>query len=136
MFPSFIRHLYQRRCESRLSQTNGSGGRRTGYGGSTVIYTRNSKPRRSTLNDTYLLSGDYKELDDIEKGNGSAAGNRVVTRTTEMRRSDISETEPTIEGLHGRPNTDVLVSRSIQVESHPRSMETDRARPEPAHVRQ
>lgn len=28
--------------------------------------------------------------------------------------------EHTVEGLHGDPNTRVIVSRSVQVESHPR----------------
>ena len=99
-----------------------------GFGGSTLIYRRKHRPTYDGSNTSDLRSGDYKELDDLERGRGPTAETRVVTSHDEN--SEVPVPRPTVEGLHGSPATDVLVLRSVKVESYPRPVPGNQIRSE------
>lgn len=94
---------------------------------------KNTRPKRK--GDPYLLS----TTDELEKGFPGQEAFEVKGTTTivEARRSsDTSTPAQTVEGLHGSPETNALVSRSIQIESHPRTMrEKNPITVQPAHFR-
>ena len=122
-----IRHIRQQRSESRESKSHSEGWRGE-LGGSTL------KPSKGGSNDSYPLSREYREVNDLESGHKTAIEIRGTTPTTDGESYDKpSNSMQTVGGLQGSPDTAVLVSRSIQVESHPREPEGNRILPQPVH---
>ncbi len=115
VLPAFFRHVSHQLSHSNPSKSRESW--RTAFGSSTY------RKAKANKGDPYLLSTDYKELDNVESGHRLALAAKAGTTTTiNARRSDNSIPAQTVEGLHGSPDTNALVSKSIQVESHPRPM--------------
>ena len=96
---------------------------------------RNARHARVSSKDPYLVSMDYKELNDMENGHGPPMEIKGTTTTIDGGRDNTSTPVQTVEGLHGSPETSALVSKSVQVVSHPRDMEENRLLPPPAHLR-
>lgn len=66
---------------------------------------------------------EYKEIYGLEKRHKPGVEISGTITKADGGCGEISIPEKTIQGLHGSPETDVLVSRSVQVESHLREME-------------
>lgn len=104
---------------------------RTGNG--TFANRRKRSPGGSSK-DPYLLSSEYKELDEIENGNKTSDRSEGTSTTIHSGVNNPSIVQ-TVEGLHGSPDTNAMVSRSIHVESHSRALEDDRILPQPVHIK-
>lgn len=131
ILPAFFRHVSHQLSNSDPSKAQRESWR-TAFG--SISYVRkNARPKRK--GDPYLLS----TTDELEKGFPGQESFEVKGTTTivEARRSsDTSTPAQTVEGLHGSPETNALVSRSIQIESHPRTMlEKNPVIAQPAHFR-
>lgn len=131
ILPAFFRHVSHQLSNSDPSKAQRESWR-TAFG-STSYVRKNARPKRK--GDPYLLS----TTDELEKGFPGQESFEVKGTTTivEARRSsDTSTPAQTVEGLHGSPETNALVSRSIQIESHPRTMlEKNPVVSQPAHIR-
>lgn len=147
ILPSFFRHVFRKRGDSTVASSRSrSSGWKTGS--STLVDRyRNSKPSKKNLKDPYLLTTtEYEELDDLEGGHHprhdappgmiKLEGEGTTTTTIERVRCDTLLPEQLAETLCQRPDTSAFVSRSVQVESHPREVvERDVVAPQQAHMR-
>lgn len=79
--------------------------------------------RLKVSRDPYFLNRDYSELNELESGTKDNFVEIKVTNKMDDRRDPAPPPERTVVGLEGDPNTRVIVSRSVQVESHPRGIE-------------
>lgn len=86
-------------------------------------------------NESYLLSTDYKEIDDLENGHNPNGDIKGTMTMIDGGCSRTSIPEQTVEGLHGSPATSALVSKSVRVESYPRATEGDHSPPPPVYFR-
>ncbi|KAI9747944.1 MAG: hypothetical protein M1815_003738 [Lichina confinis] len=129
VLPAFFRHVIRQKALTGAS-ASGPDSRKT-YGSGGLGYRRSGRPVKSGDNDTYLLSVDYQELEDIESKTTHGSGVKVSTN----QGNDMASQPRTVDGVQINPHTDVIVSRSIQVESHCPDMITNASRPLPAHVR-
>ena len=132
VLPAFFRHIALKRSEGQSGNTPRSGWKASLRSG-TFGY-RNARRIKKGSNDSYLLNTDYRDLDDPEHG----PVEEIKGGTTTMINgggSDISIPQQTVEGLHGSLATSALVSKSIQVESHPRTVETLHVVPQPAYLK-
>lgn len=131
ILPAFFRHISHRLSHSDPGKAQRESWR-TAFG-STSYVRKNARTKRK--GDPYLLS----TTDELEKGFPGQESFEVKGTTTivEARRSsDTSTPAQTVEGLHGSPETNALVSRSIQIESHPRPVrEENPITSQPAHLR-
>ena len=84
--------------------------------------------------DPYLLTSEYNELDEVENGKKNSVGRNGTTTTIHSELNDPTILQ-TVKSLHGSPETNAIVSRSIQVESHSRTAEDDRILPQPVYFR-
>lgn len=130
VLPAFFRHISTQRTEAQNPPPY-RGWR--GFGNSTIAYRNAKKMKKS--NDSYLLSTDYKELDDIENGHSPGGDVKGTTTMIDGGCSRTSIPEQTVETLHGSPATSALVSKSVRVESYPRALDGDHALPQPAYLR-
>ena len=116
VLPAFFRHTLRQTSGSRASKALSASWRK-GLSSSSSV-RRNTRLKAS--NDPYFLNRDYSELNELENG----TKNTVVEIKGTPKTIDVSNAVPlpehTVEGLHGDPNTRVIVSMSVQVESHPR----------------
>lgn len=123
IIPAFFRHV-NHHWTQRSSKT-GSETWETGIGSNSLSY-RAGRPPRGTNKDPYLLSRDYKELDDLEHQRPSREDIKGTTTIIDGGHHGTTS-EQTLEGFHTVPETGALVSRSVQVESHPIEAETTHA---------
>ncbi|KAI9747112.1 MAG: hypothetical protein M1815_004617 [Lichina confinis] len=105
VLPALFRHLYHSKDRSRTTGS-GSESRKTGSS-----FPSRQTPRPTT-GDDYLLSRDYKELDDLEHQHKRRTDIQTTAPGTDAGYSDASLSSLTGDG--------VVVSRSVQIESHPR----------------
>lgn len=130
VLPTFFRNTFNCKTASHSSKTrHDSYSRASG----TFAY-RMARPTKGAPTDPYLLSADYKELDDIEHGH-NYNGSKGITTTINGGLSDVSIPEQTVEDLYGSPATSALVSKSVQIESHSRDEEVNHVFPQPVHFR-
>ena len=88
--------------------------------------------RLKASRDPYFLNRDYSELNELENGTNNAFVDFKGTNTTvESKGTTTADnggvpapvSEHDLEDLKGDPNTRVIVSRSVQVESRPCGIE-------------
>ena len=119
VLPAFFRQTFRPTSGSGASKALSASWRK-GLSSNTSA-RRNARLKAS--NDPYFLNRNYSELNELENGTQSA----VVEIKGTTKTVDVIEAVPlpehTVEGLHGDPNTHVIVSMSVQVESHPRRTE-------------
>lgn len=133
VLPSFFRHVFHKSSDSTAASSSRSHSSGWKTASSTVADRyRKSKPTRRVLKDPYLLSTtDCEALDDLENGHRRQQDGRHgfvklegTGTTTTIERGSSGETslpELLVETLGQRPNTRALVSRSVEVEWHPRA---------------
>ena len=119
VLPAFFRHTFRPTSVSGASKALSASWRK-GLSSNTSA-RRNARLKAS--NDPYFLNRDYRELNELE--NGSQTNVVEIKGTTKT--GEVTEAVPlhehTVEDLHGDPSTHVIVSMSVQVESHPRGTE-------------
>lgn len=159
VIPAFFRHIKSKRATTQASSTAKESWKPS-LGSNSLSYRAAGRPPRGSTKDPYLLSRDYKELDDLESANAlpSSTVDVVVvdddvvlkgggTTTTIIEHSGGSNASSggggsgsggvggggdggggrnskkgvnVEDGEKGkRKKAEVMVSRSVQVESHP-----------------
>lgn len=157
VIPAFFRHLKSKRATTQASSTAKESWKPS-LGSNSLSYRASGRPPRGSTKDPYLLSRDYKELDDLESANALTASSAVdvVDDVTVLKGGGTTTTiiehggggggsgglgglgglgdgggggggntssrgvnvEDREKGRGGR-KAEVMVSRSVQVESHP-----------------
>ncbi|KAL9116630.1 MAG: hypothetical protein Q9187_006846, partial [Circinaria calcarea] len=115
VFPAFFRHVADRKLKAQSSKS-----RTTDFERSTFVFG-NKNPIRDSLKTSPVLNGEYKELDDLENGRKPIAGDRRTITTVEGCCGEPPTLEEVAIGLNQDPKMNCLVSKSVQVESHPRT---------------
>ncbi|MCJ1469750.1 hypothetical protein MMC07_008392 [Pseudocyphellaria aurata] len=118
ILPAFFRHTFHFTSGSRSSKGPSSSWRK-GLSNSTSAH-RNA--RLKAPRDPYFLNRDYSELNELETGTHNTFIETKEIAKTDDRRHPAPLPEHTVEGFQGDPNTRVVVSRSVQVESRPRGI--------------
>ena len=116
------------------SSTPYSSGWKAAFGGHSLTHHK-VRPSRGGANDPYLLSAEQTELDDLETGRSATTDSKGITTTIKGGRREMSTLELPLEGIPENPNTKAIVSRSIHIESYPRTIEGDLALQPPAQIR-
>lgn len=130
VLPAFFRHLYREKSTAVSKSKNETW--RGGLSGTAFGYRKTERDKDP--NDSYLLSSDYRELNDVE--NQSAPDTKGTTTMIDGGCSDISMPEQAIEDLHGNPATNALVSNSVHVQSIPLdAMEDGHRVPQDVHFK-
>lgn len=149
VIPAFFRHIKSKRATTQASSTAKESWKPS-LGSNSLSYRASGRPPRGSTKDPYLLSRDYKELDDLESANALTASSAVdvVDDVTVLKGGGTTTTiiehgsggvgglgdggggggggntsrgvnvEDREKGGRGR-KAEVMVSRSVQVESHP-----------------
>lgn len=138
VIPAFFRHMKSKRATTQASSTAKESWKPS-LGSNSLSYRAAGRPPRGSTKDPYLLSRDYKELDDLESANAlptSAVDVDVVvikgggTTTTIIDGGSNAGGgggggaggvggRGVVEDGEKRRKAEVMVSRSVQVESHP-----------------
>ncbi len=140
VIPAFFRHMKSKRATTQASSTAKESWKPS-LGSNSLSYRAAGRPPRGSTKDPYLLSRDYKELDDLESANAlptSAVDVDVVvikgggTTTTVIDGGSNAGGgggggagggggggRGVVEDGEKRRKAEVMVSRSVQVESHP-----------------
>lgn len=139
VIPAFFRHMKSKRATTQASSTAKESWKPS-LGSNSLSYRAAGRPPRGSTKDPYLLSRDYKELDDLESANAlptPAVDVDVVvikgggTTTTVIDGGSnagagagggggsSSSSRGVVEDGEKRRKAEVMVSKSVQVESHP-----------------
>lgn len=130
VIPAFFRHIKAQRATQASSTAKDSW--KPSLGSNSLSHRAAGRPPRGSTKDPYLLSRDYKELDDLESANAlptSAVdvdvvvlkGGGTTTTVIDGGRSGgggSAGSRGLVEDGEKRRRAEVMVSRSVQVESH------------------
>ncbi|MCJ1469736.1 hypothetical protein MMC07_008377 [Pseudocyphellaria aurata] len=105
ILPALYNRMAHLKSESRASKTHAETWR-TGNG---TFANRRKRSLRGSSKDPYLLSSEYKELDEIENGNKTSARSEGTSTTIHSGVNDPTIVQ-TVEGLHGSPESNAIVS--------------------------
>ncbi|MCJ1263282.1 hypothetical protein MMC22_003152 [Lobaria immixta] len=119
ILPAFFRHIFHPTSGSRSSKVLSASWRKGHSSSGSAGRTARLKASR----DPYFLNRDYSELNELETGTKDNFVEIKITTKMDDRRDPAPPPERTVVGLEGDPNTRVIVSRSVQVESRPRGIE-------------
>ena len=123
VIPAFFRHIKSQRAASSTAKESW----KPSLGSNSLTYHAAGRPPRGSAKDPYLLSRDYKELDDLESANCTLQPALAIdidvvkgggTTTTVIDGGDTSGDGPD-RRREVAEGGKLLVSRSVQVESHP-----------------
>lgn len=141
VIPAFFRHLKTQRASTTQASSTAKESWKPSLGSNSLSYRAGARrPPRGSTKDPYLLSRDYKELDDLESANALPPASSVVDVIAVVKGGGTTTT--IIDGGRGggggggsssgggaggiedggggeRRKAEVMVSRSVQVESHP-----------------
>lgn len=131
VLPGLYRYYVKPKSQSRSSKSRTESWKRAI--GSGTFGSGGKRKKRS--HDPYLLTTDYKELDDIEHGHMLPEEIKGTTTTIKGGCSETSISNQAVEGLHQNPNTKAVVTRSVQVDSYPRAMDANPIAPPPVHMK-
>lgn len=135
VIPAFFRHMKSQRATTQASSTAKESWKPS-LGSNSLSYRAAGRPPRGSTKDPYLLSRDYKELDDLESANALATsaidvdivvikGGGTTTTVIDGGSSagagggGVGSSKGVVEDGEKRRKAEVMVSRSVQVESHP-----------------
>lgn len=128
--PAFFHHINPSRQSK--SSTPGRGDWRSSGTGRLGYWKAESM--RVAANDPYLLSTECRELDDVENHRSISYKTNGTMTTIQGGLQNSPILSQKVECLHDNPNTHAVVSRSVQVESHPRLFQEDPASPQQARI--
>lgn len=118
ILPAFFRHHFHPTTGSQSSKALSASWKKG-------LPSSNSASRNARLKasrDPYLLNRNYSELNELESG----TNNTIVEIRGTIKMDDGHDPAPlpdhAVDGFYGDPNNRVIVSRSVQVESHPRGI--------------